>query len=88
MRSKALVIFKRFFFLLFPHLPEDSISQHSMNKKRRAVGMLNPMRDKNEGRIYQRGEKGRHLSPRLVQKIAEGKTYELSWKVKVTGKKM
>ena len=32
------------------------------------------------------GEKGRHLWPRLVQKIAEGKTsyeYELSWKVKV-----
>ena len=31
-----------------------------------------------------RGEKGRHLWPRLVQKIAEGKTsYELSWKVEV-----
>ena len=29
------------------------------------------------------GEKGRHLWPRLVQKIAEGETsYELSWKVK------
>ena len=29
------------------------------------------------------GEKGRHLWPRLVEKIAEGKTsYELSWKVK------
>ena len=34
------------------------------------------------------GEKGRHLWPRLVQKIAEGKTsYELSWKVKETIKK-
>ena len=30
------------------------------------------------------GEKGRHLWPRLVQNIVEGKTsYELSWKVKV-----
>ena len=34
------------------------------------------------------GEKGRHLWPRLVQKIAEGKTsYELSWKVEVMGQK-
>ena len=30
------------------------------------------------------GEKGRHLRPRLVQKMAEGKTsFELSWRVKV-----
>ena len=34
------------------------------------------------------GGKGRHLWPRIVQKIAEGKTsYELSWKVKVIDKK-
>ena len=34
------------------------------------------------------GEKGRHLWPRLVQKVAEGKTsYELSWKVKLMIKK-
>ena len=34
------------------------------------------------------GEKGRHLWPRLVQKIAEGKApNELSWKVKVMIKK-
>ena len=49
--------------------------------------MLNPMRDKNEGPSRE-GGKGRHLCPRLVQKIAEGKTsYELSWKVKVIEKK-
>ena len=29
------------------------------------------------------GEKARHLWQRFVQKIAEGKTYALSWKVKV-----
>ena len=30
------------------------------------------------------GGKGRHLWPRLVQKVAEGKTsYELSWKVRM-----
>ena len=35
-----------------------------------------------------KGQKGRHLWPRLVQKIADGKTsYELSWKVKVMGGK-
>ena len=35
------------------------------------------------------GKKGRHLRPRLAQKIAEGKTfYELSWTVKLTIKKM
>ena len=34
------------------------------------------------------GEKGRHLRPRLVQKVAEGKTsYELCGKVKVMVKK-
>ena len=33
------------------------------------------------------GGKGLHLWPRLVQKIAEGKTYELSWKVKVMKKR-
>ena len=34
------------------------------------------------------GAKGRHLWPRLVHKIAEGKTsYEMSWKVKVVIKK-
>ena len=32
--------------------------------------MLNPLHDKNEGTG---GEKGRHLWPRLVQNIAEGK---------------
>ena len=33
------------------------------------------------------GKKGRHLWPRLVQKIAEGKTsQELSWKLKVMAK--
>ena len=33
------------------------------------------------------GEKGRHLLPRLVQKIAEGKTsHELGWKVNVITK--
>ena len=48
--------------------------------------MLNPMRDKLKARTG--GEKGRHLWPRLVQKIAEGKTsYELSWKAKVMKKK-
>ena len=45
---------------------------------------MNPMRDKTEG-TYRGGEGTTHLWPRLVQKIAEGKTsYELSWKVKVT----
>ena len=47
--------------------------------------MLNPMRDKN-WRHVPGGDKGRHLWPRLVQKVAEGKTsFELSWKVKVMG---
>ena len=46
------------------------------------VGMLNLTRDKNEG-TYQGGKKGRHLCPRLVHKLAEGRTsYELSWKAK------
>ena len=45
--------------------------------------MLNPMRDK-KVKACTGGERGRHLSPRLVQKIAQGKTsYELGWKVKV-----
>ena len=36
-------------------------------------------------KAYTGGGKGRHLWPRLVRKIAEGKTaYELSSKVKVT----
>ena len=36
---------------------------------------------------YRGGEKGRHLWPRLVQTVAEGKTsYELSWKAKVMEK--
>ena len=39
------------------------------------------MRDKKKARTG--GEKGRHLWPRFVQKIAEGKTfYDLGWKVK------
>ena len=46
--------------------------------------MLNPMRDKTKARAG--GEKGRHLWPRLVQKIAEGKTY-YELKVKVMTKK-
>ena len=41
------------------------------------------MRDKNEG--THRGEEV--MTPRLVQKIAEGETsYELSWKVKMMKK--
>ena len=45
------------------------------------------MRDKNEGTY--RGEEGTtpDLRPRLVQKIAEETSYELSWKVKVMDKK-
>ena len=56
----------------------------TFDENRRAVGMLNPMRDKNvKMKARTGGKKGRHLSPRLVQKIAEGKTsYELTWKVK------
>ena len=46
--------------------------------------MLNPVRDK-KLKARTGGEKGRHLWARLVQEIAEGKTYELSWKVKVSG---
>ena len=45
------------------------------------------MRDNNEG-TYRTGGKGRHLWPRLVRKVAEGKTsYELSWKVQLMIKK-
>ena len=44
--------------------------------------MPNPTRDKMKARTG--GENGPHLWPRLVQKIAEGKTsHELSWKVKL-----
>ena len=43
----------------------------TFDENRQAVGMLNPMRDKNEGTY--RGRRGRHLSPRLVQKMAEVK---------------
>ena len=53
------------------------------DENRRAVGMLNPMGDKNL-KARTGGEKGRHLWPRVVQKIPEGKTsYELSWKLNV-----
>ena len=43
----------------------------TFDENRRAVGMLNPMRDKNEGTY--RGKKGRH-GMKIVQKIAEDKT--------------
>ena len=44
--------------------------------------MLNPMRNKKKARTG--GESGRHLWPRFVQKISEGKTFnELGWEVKV-----
>ena len=36
--------------------------------------MLNPVRDKNEGKCLGGEGQGRHLRPRLVQKIGEGKT--------------
>ena len=32
------------------------------------------MRDKSEGHVCARREKGRHLWPRIVQKVAEGET--------------
>ena len=59
--------------------------------RRAAVRMLNPVRAiKMKARTYRGGgrirageEKGRHLGPRLVQEVAEGKTSnELSWIVK------
>ena len=56
------------------------------DEHRRAVGVLNPMRDKN-GRTYRgvgRGATKAMLSPRLIQKAGEGKTsYEFSWRVKL-----
>ena len=54
----------------------------SKNTETWELGMLvNTMRDKNEGTDRGR-EKGRHLRPRLVQKVAEGiSSYEWSWKV-------
>ena len=36
------------------------------------MGKLNPMLNKNED-TYRGGEKGRHLWPRLVKKVDEGK---------------
>lgn len=39
------------------------------------VGMLNHMPDENGGKRIGGGRKGRHLSPRLVQKVVEGKSF-------------
>ena len=47
--------------------------------------MLNPMRYKNDNTYW--GGGGTKPWPPFVLKIAEGKTYELSWKVKVMKKK-
>ena len=57
----------------------------TLDKNRRAVGMLNPMRDKNEG-TYRGGEgmtpvTTACLAPRRVKPPT---WYELSWNVKVT----
>ena len=48
----------------------------------------NPIRDKKNEGTYWGGEGTTHPRPRLVKKIAQGKTfwYELSWKVKATMK--
>ena len=43
----------------------------TFDENRLAVGMLNPVRDRNEGTY--RGKKGRH-GMKIVQKIAEDKT--------------
>ena len=60
----------------------------TFDESRRAVGRLNTMRDKNWRHVRGGRRDDTYLWPRLVQKIAEGKTsYELSWKVKVIRKK-
>ena len=48
------------------------MESETSQEKRRAVGLLNLMRDKIEG-CKNRGKKGRHLLPRLVQKL-EGRS--------------
>ena len=61
----------------------ESMSSQTFEENRRAVGILNPMRE-NNSRHVPGGRRGDTCDKRLVQNIDEGKTSnELGWEVKV-----
>ena len=60
----------------------ESVSFAGLGESRRAGGMLNPTRDKNEG-TRRGGEKGRHLWPPLIQKL-ESKSDNQAYIAKTT----
>ena len=73
----------RDFFLHKKLISGKRESVSNILENRRAVGMLNSMRDKNWRHVAGGRRDDTYLWPRLVvQKIAEGKntSYELSWK--------